>query len=109
MEYNLGRVGIVPRGAFSLGTPYKALDMVTDSGNSYIARCDSTGAPLTDSNSWMLAASKGAIGSTGAQGPQGVSGPQGPTGQNYPTPMSAADKTSAIALSSANPGVFVIW
>lgn len=49
---NQGKVSIVPKGAYSAETPYNRLDLVTDSGNTYLALADSTGAALTDTTKW---------------------------------------------------------
>lgn len=54
----LGRVSIVPKGAWDKTASYKRLDLVSSDGSSYIAKQD-TSAPLTDTDSWMLVASRG--------------------------------------------------
>ena len=47
---NLGRVGIVPQGAYDEATEYKKLDLVTDGGSAYLYTSDTpgTGVALTD-------------------------------------------------------------
>lgn len=59
--YNLGKVSIVPKGAYSSGTEYEYLDWVTDSGNSYvyINATPSTGTALSTGTHWLKTAEKG--------------------------------------------------
>ena len=79
---NLGRVRIVPKGAWASGTAYKILDLVTYGGGSYLCIADVTSstAPNSDTSHWQLIASKGDKGDKGDQGIQGIQGPQGATG-----------------------------
>ena len=54
-ETNLGRVSIVPKGAYEAVTEYKRLDLVTYNRNAYQAKVDVTGVtPGTDATKWML-------------------------------------------------------
>lgn len=47
---NLGRVGIVPKGAYSAAAEYRKLDLVTDGGSAflYVSDTPSTGTALSD-------------------------------------------------------------
>lgn len=54
-----GRVSVVPKGDFLLGTAYKRLDLVKDLGRLYIAKADNTNIPTSDTTKWMLAADSG--------------------------------------------------
>jgi len=60
---NLGRVGIVPQGAYDEATEYKKLDLVTDGGSAYLYTSDTpgTGIALTDPV-WQQIAAQGATG-----------------------------------------------
>lgn len=51
---NLGRVSIVPKGAYNASTAYKRQDLVTSGNNAYLAIADSTGAAVSDTTKWML-------------------------------------------------------
>ena len=64
----LGKSTIIPRGAYAAGTEYYRLNLVTDSGNSYlyINPTPSTDVPLTDTSHWQQIAEKGDKGDTGA-------------------------------------------
>lgn len=60
---NLGRVSVVPRGAWAAGTAYSRLDVVSHEGSSYMARgAVSAGTPVSDAASWQLLASRGLSG-----------------------------------------------
>ena len=63
---NLGRVGIVPKGAYSAAAEYRKLDLVTDGGETYLYVSDTatTGTALTDPK-WLKIAEKGDKGDTG--------------------------------------------
>ena len=57
---NLGRVSLLPRGAYDYNTLYKRLDIVEFKGNSYLFLKDSTGIePIGDGEVTMLLAKKG--------------------------------------------------
>jgi len=58
---SLGKATIIPRGAYSAETEYYRLNLVTDSGNSYlyINPTPSTGASLTETSHWQQIAEKG--------------------------------------------------
>ena len=60
----LGKATIIPRGAYSAETEYYRLNLVTDSGNSYlyIKPTPSTGVPLTNTSHWQQIASRGMTG-----------------------------------------------
>lgn len=60
----IGQVSILPCGAFSLGTHYERLSVVTYNGSSYIAKVENTNKPITDTTVWYLLASKGDKGDT---------------------------------------------
>lgn len=64
--------GYTYRGAWSGSVTYRALDVVTSGGSSYLARAGSHGkSPAANPSYWGLLAAHGA---TGRQGPPGVSG-----------------------------------
>ena len=50
---NLGRVSIVPKGAYNSSTAYKRQDLVTYDNNTYLAIADSTGVPVTNTAKWL--------------------------------------------------------
>lgn len=54
--YELGKIGLNLRGAYSAGTAYKKLDVVNYNGSSYAALADNSGALPTDATKWMLLA-----------------------------------------------------
>lgn len=58
-EYNLGRVGLVPKGAYSGGTTYQRLDVATYLGSSYMALKTSLGVLPTVSANWQQIAQIG--------------------------------------------------
>ena len=49
----LGRVGMLPKGAWSETTAYEKLDVVSNNGNSFVALKPSTGIPTTNTEYWM--------------------------------------------------------
>lgn len=56
----LGKVTIVPKGAYNAATTYNRLDLVTYNGSSFIARVDNlTGVTPTDGANWQLLAAAG--------------------------------------------------
>lgn len=76
------------RGAWSVDISYRAGDIVTFQGSSFIANVDNV-ASSPPSSVWSVLAEKGDTGqqgppgdpgAPGAQGPQGLPGPQGPPG-----------------------------
>jgi hypothetical protein len=66
--------GLHFQGAWNNTTPYKTDDLVTKSGNAYIALIANTGVPVTNTTNWALFAQKGG---TGPVGPPGPAGPRG--------------------------------
>ena len=58
---NLGRVAIVPKGVYDVGTTYEKLDLVTGVGCSYmyINPTPAAGVPLTNTSHWQQIASMG--------------------------------------------------
>lgn len=76
--------GIRFRGAWSAATAYKLNDVVTKSGNAYIAKLSNTGVDPTNTTNWAVLAAKGATGATGAKGAKGATGATGPTGPQGP-------------------------
>lgn len=79
-----------PKGEYSPTTAYKALNIVSQNGNSYVAIQDTQGNPPGDTAHWQLLAHRGEQGKQGVQGPQGprgeqgTAGPQGPPGETGP-------------------------
>lgn len=62
---NLGKVTITPRGAYSSGSAYERLDIVTYAGGSWIALQDVQGVTPSAGPYWALLTSKGDKGDTG--------------------------------------------
>lgn len=70
---NLGRIAIVPQGAYNEFRAYKKLDIITFNGSSYIALNDTIAgeSPITTASKWMLSAMKGERGADGVGGGDG--------------------------------------
>ena len=85
---DLGKVSLTPRGDYDDKVSYERLDMIYDpqSNQSYLARKDAQGVPLTDTDTWMKFSTggSGGGGTQGPPGPQGPEGPQGPQGEQGP-------------------------
>lgn len=81
---NLGRVRPVPKGAWSSGTAYKILDIVSYGGGSYICLADVTSSttPNSDSAHWLNLAQKGDTGAKGDTGQPGQDGAPGTPGKD---------------------------
>lgn len=69
--------GFTPRGEWMSAVAYEVDDVVSYSGNSYIARNAVTSAtpPPSDTDNWQI---------SGGQGPEGPQGPQGEPGEGTP-------------------------
>jgi hypothetical protein len=65
------------RGAWSSTTSYRALDIVSYGGSSYIARAASHGVGPTNTTYWSVLAARGPQGLQGPRGLQGIQGDQG--------------------------------
>ena len=50
--YDLGQVGLNPRGAYDSATAYNRLDCVSYDGSSYIALAVNTGIASTNTSTW---------------------------------------------------------
>lgn len=59
MKTNLGRILIIDKGEFSLGSPYDKLDAVSENGSSYLCKKPCSGIPVTNTEYWMLIARRG--------------------------------------------------
>ena len=85
---DLGKVSLTPRGDYDDKVSYERLDMIYDpqSNQSYLARKDAQGVPLTDTDTWMKFSTggSGGGGTQGPPGPEGPEGPQGPQGEQGP-------------------------
>lgn len=73
-----------PKGEYDPDTAYKALNIVSQNGSSYVAIQDTQGNPPTDTTYWQLLAQRGEQGKQGIQGPAGPQGEQGPVGPQGP-------------------------
>lgn len=73
-----------PKGEYNPSTAYKALNIVSQNGNSYVAIQDTQGNPPTNTTYWQLLAERGKQGAQGIQGPAGPQGEQGPVGPQGP-------------------------
>mgnify|MGYP004733107137 CR=1 FL=1 len=54
--YELGKIGLNPRGAYSSNASYARLDVVSYNSSSYVALDNCTGVAPTDTSKWMLLA-----------------------------------------------------
>lgn len=61
-NYRVGRVGIVPQGAYSATKTYEPLDLVEYNGGSYVNKSGCTGVAPTDTAHWQVSAQKGSDG-----------------------------------------------
>ena len=73
-----------PKGEYNPSTAYKALNIVSQNGNSYVAIQDTQGNPPTNTTYWQLLSQRGEQGAQGIQGPAGPQGEQGPVGPQGP-------------------------
>lgn len=51
---DLGKISVTPKGAYNSTTIYERLDIVSDSGKSYLSRIDKNNKALTDTTAWQL-------------------------------------------------------
>ena len=86
-NYRVGRVGIVPKGAYSASAAYEPLDLVEYSGASYVNKLACTGMDPTNTTYWQISAQQGATGPQGPKGDTGETGPQGPKGDTGTVPL----------------------
>lgn len=77
---NLGRVSLVPRGAYSPEASYERLDVVEYAGSGWLVLRPVQGAAPEAGADYMLLAERGAPGPQGVQGPEGKTGPKGDPG-----------------------------
>lgn len=78
----LGRVSLVPRGAYEASAVYNRLDIVEHEGSSYLVLADGlTGVTPAAGPEYMLVAEKGRKGDTGAPGTPGGKGDTGERGE----------------------------
>ena len=73
-----------PKGEYNPSTAYKALNIVSQNGNSYVAIQDTQGNPPTDTAHWQLLSQRGERGPQGEPGPEGPQGKPGPVGPQGP-------------------------
>jgi len=79
---DLGRVSLVPRGAYDAAAVYRRLDIVEHEGSSYLVLVDGvSGVEPAEGPAYMLVAEKGGKGDTGAPGTPGVKGDTGERGE----------------------------
>ena len=64
-QYNLGKVALTPRGAYSSTTTYEKLDVITHNGSSYIVLQSCTGQTPPNATYYQAIASKGDTGASG--------------------------------------------
>ena len=77
---DLGRVSLVPRGAYDADAVYRRLDIVEYEGSGYLVLADGvSGVEPAEGASYMLLAGRGG---PGPQGEQGKPGPQGEPGKD---------------------------
>lgn len=107
--------GLVPRGEWSLEIEYRAGDVVTHNGSSYIAATDSLGVEPTrkDNKAWIVLAVKGKKGQNGGNGPRGrdgnsIVGPVGPPGVVWKSDFDIALTYDENDLVKAEDGIVYI-
>ena len=66
-----------PKGEYNPSTAYKALNIVSQNGSSYVAIQDTQGNPPTNTTYWQLLAAKGTQGDPGVPGQKGDPGEPG--------------------------------
>jgi hypothetical protein len=76
--------GLTYLGEYTKGTQFRALDIVTHDGATYMATDLTTDAPPSDPWRLLVKAIPGRDGKDGPQGPAGETGPQGPAGETGP-------------------------
>lgn len=78
----LGRVSLVPRGAYDAAAVYNRLDIVEHEGSGYLVLADgTTGVPPEAGPVYMLLSARGDRGAPGAPGTPGAKGDTGPQGK----------------------------
>lgn len=115
----LGRVSLVPRGAYDAAAVYKKLDVVEHGGSSYLVLADgTTGVTPEDGGAYMLLAEKGEKGDKGDTGPAGPQGEQGmgltiagqyATPEELATAVPAPEPGAAYSVGSEPPYQVYIW
>lgn len=70
----------VLKGEYDATVAYTRLDIVTNSGSSYVCLVDNTGQAVTNATYWQALAVKGSKGDIGATGPKGEKGDTGAVG-----------------------------
>ncbi len=94
---NLGRVRVVPRGAWNSGTTYTILDQVTGPDGSYLAIQNvPAGTALTNAAFWQVVALNGINGADGAAGADGVNGADGAAGADGVNGADGADGANGL-------------
>ena len=73
-----------PKGEYDPDTAYKALNIVSQNGSSYVAIQDTQGNPPTNTTYWQLLSQRGERGPQGEPGPEGPQGKPGPVGPQGP-------------------------
>lgn len=102
MSVDLGRVMLVPKGAYDAKAAYTRLDIVTSGGNTYLCLVSNTGQAVTDATYWLLLAKAGDKGDTGATGPRGEKGDTGEPGSQGPIGATGATGATG-AIGAAGP------
>lgn len=93
----LGRVMLVPRGAYDPDTPYQRLDLVRYEGEGFVALKELTGETPADGENWMLLVSKGDAFKYSDFTPEqleALTGPQGKTGTTFTPAVSPEGELS---------------
>lgn len=87
---DLGKVSIVPRGAYSASETYMPLDIVTHEGSGYLVLKECSGVTPENGEYYQLMSRKG---DKGEKGDKGDTGPQGATGSRGATGSSGSNAT----------------
>ena len=98
----IGKVAILPRGAYNSETAYTKLDLVTSGGSSYLCIKNCTGVALSNTEYWMVVAEKGQQGQAGANGQDGTNGTNGQDGSD-------GESAYQIALDNGFVGTEAEW
>lgn len=101
-----------PKGEYNPSTAYKALNIVSQNGSSYVAIQDTQGNPPTNTTYWQLLSQRGEQGEQGVQGPPGEKGNTGEPGQaatvqvGSVTTGAAGSQASVVNSGTSNAAVF---
>ena len=110
---NLGRVGIVPKGAWNSATQYVKLDLVSNDGNSWLAKRDNKNVTpnTTNTNDWQLISNNADLVAT-VQGYKNDAEAAATTAENYASIVVSAVapvEESSTASQTYNSGDYFLY